>query len=57
MMLQTVRDEKVDEQNGVICLVSMFSSWVWFSTAAKSVFLQFCTDSSKKSNSITVIYI
>ena len=56
-MLQTVRDEKVDEQNGVICLVSMFPSWVWFSTAAKSVFLQFCTDSSKKSNSITVIYI
>ena len=23
-MLQTVRGEKVDEQNGVICLVSMF---------------------------------
>ena len=56
-MLQTVRDEKVDEQNGVICLVSMFPSWVWFSIVEKSVFLQFCTDPSKKSNSVTVIYI
>ena len=27
-MLQTVRAEKVDEKNGVICLVSMFPSWV-----------------------------
>ena len=27
-MLQTVRAEKVDEKIGVICLVSMFSSWV-----------------------------
>ena len=56
-MLQAVRGEKVDEQNGIICLVSMFPSWVWFSTAEKSVFLQFCTDPSKKSNSITAIYI
>ena len=56
-MLQAVRCEKVDEQNGVICLVSMFPSWVWFWLAEKSVFLQFCTDPSKKSNSITAIYI
>ena len=27
-MLQTVRVEKVDEKNEVICLVSMFPSWV-----------------------------
>ena len=27
-ILQTVRSEKVDEKNGVICLVSMFLSWV-----------------------------
>ena len=27
-MLQTVRLEKVDEKNGVICLVFMFPSWV-----------------------------
>ena len=26
-MLQTVRMEKVDEKNEVICLVSMFPSW------------------------------
>ena len=56
-MLQTVRGEKLDEQNGVICLVSMFPSWVWLSIAEKSVFLQFCTDPSKKSSSITAIYI
>ena len=27
-MLQIVRAGKVDEKNGVICLVSMFPSWV-----------------------------
>ena len=27
-ILQADRVEKVDEENGVICLVSMFSSWV-----------------------------
>ena len=27
-MLKTVRAEKVDEKNGVICLVSMFPSWI-----------------------------
>ena len=27
-MLQTVRAEKIDEKNGVICLVSMFTSLV-----------------------------
>ena len=26
LILQAVRSEKVDEQNGVICLVSMFPS-------------------------------
>ena len=56
-MLQAVRGEKVDEQNGIICLDSMFPSRVWFSIAKKSVFLHFCTDPSKKSNSITAIYI
>ena len=56
-MLQAVRGEKVDEQNGIICLVSMFPSWVWLSITEKSVFLQFCTGPSKKSNSITAIYI
>ena len=43
-MLQTVRGDKVDEKNRIICLVSMFPSWLWFLIVEKSVFLQFCTD-------------
>ena len=42
-MLQTVRTEKVDEKNGVICLISMFPSWV--------MVLKF----SKKSSFFTVL--
>ena len=57
-ILQTVRSEKVDDKNGVICLVSMFSSWVMVLKLSKKVhFLQFCADLSKKSTSIKVIYI
>ena len=57
-ILQTVRSEKVDEQNGVICLVSMFPSWVMVFKLSKKVhFLQFCADLSKKSKSIKAIYI
>ena len=57
-ILQTVRSEKVDEQNGVICLVSMFLSWVMTLKLSKEVhFLQFCADLSKKSMSTKVIYI
>ena len=44
-MLQTVREEKCDEKNGVICLVSMFSL-----LSKKVHFLQFCADLSKISN-------
>ena len=57
-MLQTVRVEKVDEKNGVICLVSMFPSWVMvFKLSKKGHFLQFCADLSKKSKSVKAIYI
>ena len=57
-ILQTVRSEKVDEKNGVICLVSMFPSWVMVLKLSKKVhFLQFCADLSKKSKSIKAIYI
>ena len=57
-MLQTVRAEKVDEKNGVICLVSMFPSWVMvFKLSKKGHFLQFCADLSKKSKSVKAIYI
>ena len=57
-ILQTVRSEKVDEKNGVICLVSMFPSWVMVLKLSKKVhFLQFCADLSKKSKSIKATYI
>ena len=57
-MLQTVRSEKVDEKNGVICLVFMFPFWVMVLKLSKTVhFLQFCADLSKKSTSIKGIYI
>ena len=48
-MLQTVRVEKVDKKNGVICLASMVPSWVMVLKLPKKVhFLQFCTDLSEK---------
>ena len=57
-ILQTVRSEKVDEKNGVICLVSMFPSWVMVLKLSKKVhFLQFCADLSNKSRFIKAIYI
>ena len=56
-MLKRIRGDTADEKSRAICLVSIFPSWFWFSVVEKSVFLQFCTDPSKKSNSITAIYI
>ena len=57
-ILQRVTSEKVDEKNGVICLVSMFPSWVMVLKLPKKVhFWNFCADLSKKSKSIIVIYI
>ena len=57
-MLQTVRAEKVDDKNGVVCLVSMFPSWVMVCKLSKKVhFLQFSADLLKKSKSIKAIYI
>ena len=44
-MLQTVRAEKVDDQNGFSCRLSK-----------KGYFLQFCADLSKKSKSVKAIY-
>ena len=50
--------KKVDEKNGVICLVFMCPSWVTVLKLSKKVhFFQFCADISKKSRSIKVIYI
>ena len=57
-MLQTVRVEKVNEKYGVICLASMFPSWVAVCKLSKKVhILQFCADLSKKSKSSEAIYI
>ena len=48
-MLQTVRKEKVDEKNVVVCLVSMFPYRVMVLSLLKKVnLLQFCADHSKK---------
>ena len=48
-MLQADRAEKVDEKNGVICVVFMFPSWVMILELSKKVhFFQFCADLSKK---------
>ena len=57
-MLQTVRAQKVDEKNEVICLVSMFVSWVMVFKLSKNVRLsQFCADLSKKLKSVKTIFI
>ena len=57
-ILQTVRSEKIDEKNGVICLVSMFPSWVMVLKWSKRVqFLQFCVDPRKKSKSIKAVSV
>ena len=54
-MLQTLRAEKVDQKNGVIC----FLPELWSKTVQKKkVFLlQLCADLNKKSKSIKAIYI
>ena len=57
-VLETVRGEKVVEKNVVICLVSMFSSWLMVLKLSKKVhFLQFCADLSRKFKSFKAIYI
>ena len=55
---QTVRAQKVDEKNGLICLVSLFPSWITVLKLSKIVhFLQICADLGKKSKSIKAIYL
>ena len=57
-MSQTIRTEKVDGKNGVICLVSIFASKVMVLKLSKKVqYLQFSADLSKKSKYIKAIYI
>ena len=55
---QTVRAQKVGEENGVICLVSFFPFLVMVLTLPKIVhFLQIFADLSMKSGSIKVSYL
>ena len=57
-MSQTIRTEKVDGKNGVICLVSIFPSRVMVRKLSKKVhFFQFWDDLSQKSKYIKAIYI
>ena len=51
-----IRPENVDDQNEVICLVFIFSSYVMFLKLSKIVhLLQFCADLSKKPKPIKAI--
>ena len=55
-MVQTVRANKVDEKNGVICLVSMFPPWAMVLKLSKKVhFLQYCADLSNIIKTVKVI--
>ena len=57
-MLQTIRAEKVGEKHGIICLASMFPSWVRVLKLPKKVhLLQFRADVSKKYKSIKAMHI
>ena len=54
----TIRAEKVDGKNGVICLVSIFPSRVMVLKLSKKLqYFQYCADLSKKSKYIKAIYI
>ena len=52
------RAKKADENNGVICLVSMFSYWVMVLKLSKKVHcLLYYADFRKKSKSVKATYI
>ena len=57
-MIVTVRAEKVNEKNEVICLTFMIPPRVMVLKFSKKVnYLQFCVDLSKKRKSVKAIYI
>ena len=59
-MLQTVRAEKADEKNGVICLVAKFPSWVMVLKLSKKkcIFAILCWPKQKTIyKSVKAIYI
>ena len=51
-MVQTITAEKVDEKNGVICLVTMFPSWIMSLN-----FIKKFKELSKKSKSVKATYV
>ena len=58
MNATTIRAEKVDGKNGLICQVSIFSSSAMVvKLSKKGYFLQFCAYLSKKSKYIKAIYM
>ena len=57
-ILQKVKAQKVDEKNGVICLVSFFPFWVMVLKLPKIVYiLQTYAALSRKSKSVKAIYL
>ena len=57
-MLQAGRAEKVNEKNGVICVVFMFPSWVMILKLSKKVhFFNFVLSSAKKYKYVKAINI
>ena len=57
LMLQTDRVEKVEEENGVICIVSMFASWVMTLNCPKKwIFCNFALISARQFVKIIYIY-
>ena len=56
-MLRTGRAEKVDEKNGVICLVSMFPSWVTVFKLSKKVFFAILCWAQQETKFVKAIHI
>ena len=55
---ETVRAQKADEKNGVICLVFMSTFWVMLLKLSKIVsFLHFFVDFSNKSKTVIAVYV
>ena len=55
---ETVRAQKSDEKNGVICQVFMCPFWVMALKLSKIVaFLHFFADLSKKSKTVIAVYV
>ena len=56
--MQTVRDQKTDEKNWVICLVFMTPCWVIVLKLSNIVsFLQFLANVIKTSTAVIAIYV